>query len=170
MTHRKLVKSGKVKCSVSLSSTPPPTVNIPSAPSSPVPAVPQLEGSVHWGAVGEFSGVQTPAGSPVEADRDSVIQLAPPVLPPRLSFPLIPPPRPPVLTSPAVVESVSGLLQDLKRCSGTDLLEQGIHTPRRLDTEAVARRLLVPQPLSQPPEWKIPIVSTVVQTASPWKM
>ena len=49
--------------------------SLPSAPSSPGQApVQQLEGSVHFGAVGDFSGVQTPDSS--LAERVSVITLA----------------------------------------------------------------------------------------------
>ena len=69
-THKKLVKSGAIKCSVSLSDSPItveqssdqiPNIlgNLPSAPSSPVPDRLQQEGSVHWGLMGDYSGVQT---------------------------------------------------------------------------------------------------------------
>ena len=56
-THKKLVKSGSVTCSVKLSDTPP-KVDLPASLSTPLVVPSLLEGSVHWGAVGEFSGVQ----------------------------------------------------------------------------------------------------------------
>ena len=98
-THKKLVRSGQVTCSVSLSDTPP-KVDLPAAPNSPTPAPFQLEGSVHWGAVGEFSGVQTPDQTPAlnlpsvigTVRKVSVIQSAPPALPPRTSVWRSPPP------------------------------------------------------------------------------
>ena len=86
-THKKLVKSGAVQCSVSLSDTPPTTVNLPPAPLSPAPDSAQLGASVHWGAVGDFSGVQTPFQTPLSSpNRSTVTTIPPPALPPaRLS-------------------------------------------------------------------------------------
>ena len=45
-THKRLVKSGVVCCSVSLSDTPPTTLSLPSAPSSP-PEGPPRQDSLH---------------------------------------------------------------------------------------------------------------------------
>ena len=59
-THHKLVKSGQLRCSVSLSDSPVSNLDLPSAPTSPQPTYPSLQGSVHWGAVGDLSGAQTP--------------------------------------------------------------------------------------------------------------
>ena len=120
-THRHLVKSGKVKCSVSLSDTPPitvdpspiPIVNLPSAPSSPDPAS-QQQASVHWGAVGEHSGVKTPVDSPQQ--RSSVINLAPPAIPPRTPTVIlpVPPPNPRSrLLSQTLVQGVSAVLEQI---------------------------------------------------------
>ena len=81
-THKKLVKRGEIKCSVSLSESPevsnqeePSLIDqsvqyLPSAPDSPFPNLGHTIGSVHWGAVGEFSGVSTPVQTP---QRHSVI-------------------------------------------------------------------------------------------------
>ena len=135
-THRKLVKSGKVKCSISLSDTPPitvdpspiPIVNLPSAPSSPNPAS-QQQGSVHWGAVGEHSGVKTPADSPEE--RSSVINLAPPVIPSRTPTVIlpVPPPKPKSrLLSPALVHGVSAILEQIPENTSDQPYQD---TPRR---------------------------------------
>ena len=98
-THKKLVKTGAVHCSFSLSDTPP-KVNIPSAPSSPVP-LGQLEASVHFGVVGDFSGVQTPLEqSPITSpQRQSVIKSAPPALVPR-EVPFIRQPTTPLTSRP----------------------------------------------------------------------
>ena len=114
-THKKLVKSGAVQCSVSLSDTPT-TVNLPSAPSSPAPDSPQLGASVHWGVVGDFSGVQTPFVTPASSPtRPSVIIPVPHTLQPTrpiVAQPLAPPPRQQILPSPTLVEGVAALLQD----------------------------------------------------------
>ena len=65
-TQKKLVKSGSVTCSVKLTDSPPtvtPTVDLVASTSDNTVTEPPhlaLEGSVHWGAVGDFSGVQTP--------------------------------------------------------------------------------------------------------------
>ena len=153
-THKKLVKSGAVTCSVSLS-TPPPTLDLPPAPTSPLPVLPLLEGSTHWGAVGDFSGVQTPGPSPVTVTPPvaqvpavpapglrgvSVIRSAPPALPPRstqLSTPALPP-RPPHPSDlppdiPTPISSRAGVIP--KRLSSTDplLLDQSDPpVPRRV--------------------------------------
>ena len=113
-------------------------MGLSSAPNSPVPAAPQLQGSVHWGAVVDLSGVQTPDVSPTEAARLTVIQLAPPAIPPRTTFPLVPPPRPPKLTSPSIVQGVSSLLKDLENISDGDI---GQVTPSRPDIRPASRRL-----------------------------
>ena len=127
-THKKLVKTGAVQCSISLSDTPP-TVNLPSAPSSPVPDLPPQEASVHWGAVGEFSGVQTPYQTPDTSptSRPSVIRTAPPALPPRLvplppALPPRPAPRQQLLPSPSLLEGISALLEDLQTIPDTPVL------------------------------------------------
>ena len=150
-THKKLVKSGVVKCSVSLSDTPPNTVNLPSAPSSPIPLpVQQQEGSVHWGVVGDFSGFQTPEF--ILGDRPSVIALAPPSLPPRGLIPA-PPPLPPypsslrvVLPSPTLLQGIGSLLQQIPPSPegsssdlSTDLAAQLVQTPH-LPKGGLARR------------------------------
>ena len=72
-THKKLVKSGAVTCSVTLSDSPP-ELDLPSAPVSPIsfPPISFLEGSTHFGAVGDFSGVQTP-----EVSQDPVLPVVP---------------------------------------------------------------------------------------------
>ena len=121
-----------------------PTVDLPSAPSSPNPALAPHEGSVHWGVVGDHSGVQTPADSP-EA-RNSVINLAPPALPPRRSPTVIlqvPPPKRAGLLSPSLVHGVSALI---------DQIPTAQETLRR--------------PVIYQPERKIPIVSTDIYP--PW--
>ena len=133
-THKKLVKSGVVKCSVSLSDTPPSTVNLPSAPSSPIPhQVQQQEGSVHWGVVGDFSGVQTP--ELILEERPSVITLAPPSLPSRGLIPA-PPPLPPypsslraVLPSPTLLQGIASLLQQLPTSPEDSSSEFSSHQP-----------------------------------------
>ena len=164
-THRQLVKSGRVKCSVSLSDTPPitvdpspnPIVNLPSAPSSPNPAN-QHQGSVHWGAVGEHSGVKTPADSPQE--RSSVINLAPPVIPPRTPnvIPPVPPPKPkPRLLSPALVEGVSALLEKIPVNTSDQHYQD---TPRRLGGAG----LRTGQSQRKSSTWKIPIVSSDISS------
>ena len=110
-------------------------VHLPLAPSSPVPDLPQLEGSVHRGAVGDFSGVQTPDLTP---ERPSVITSAPPALPPRsvtLRPPILPPRPRPVSLAPTVrqplghrlqvtpsltlIESVTALLQEVQEIPDT---------------------------------------------------
>ena len=110
-------------------------VHLPLAPSSPVPDLPQLEGSVHRGAVGDFSGVQTPDQTP---ERPSVITSAPPALPPRsvtLRPPILPPRPRPVSLAPTVrqplghrlqvtpsltlIESVTALLQEVQEIPDT---------------------------------------------------
>ena len=136
-THKKLVKSGVVKCSVSLSDTPPTILNLPSAPTSPVTIFPQLEGSVHWGAVGDFSGVQTPEDS--LAERASVIKLVPPILPPRNRN---------QLTAPTLLQGVSSILQQLpsspETISSEEILENtAVHleeTPSVPRIDTVRRR------------------------------
>ena len=81
-----------------------------------------LGASVHWGAVGEFSGAQTPSESPTE--RPTVITSAPPALPPRgalaTSHPPSLPPRPAVrqaagqgFLSPTLLGNISAVLQQL---------------------------------------------------------
>ena len=81
-THKRLVREGKIKCSISLSNTPP-TVNLPSAPGSPDPEA--VHGaSVRWGEVAELSGVQTPYETPASSStRHTVITPLIPVHPPR---------------------------------------------------------------------------------------
>ena len=129
-THRRLVKSGAVTCSVSLSDSPPEpvpssdpltnTVSLPSAPSSPLPFHPlPPEGSVHWGVVGDCSGVQTPDTPPnLGAVRGvSVIRTAPPAVPAR-GLHLRPPPLPPAGTEPTPTGTRSGLIA--RRLSSTD--------------------------------------------------
>ena len=59
-THKRLVKSGAFRCSDSLSDSPSAVVSLPSAPNSPIQETSVGLGSVHWGIVGEFSGVPTP--------------------------------------------------------------------------------------------------------------
>ena len=120
-THKRLVKSGAVTCSVSLSDSPP-TVELPPAPSSPLPVLPSLEGSTHFGAVGDFSGVQTPDPNQVTPPIPpsvpqpkpgvrgvSVIRSAPAALAPRPT----PTSHPPTPTS-----SRTGVIP--KRLSSTD--------------------------------------------------
>ena len=132
-THKRLVKSGSVRCSVSLSDSPPtvyPSISssssnsglrdLPSAPSSPLPDPEPQGASVHFGAVGEFSGFKTPLSTP---ERPSVIQVGPPRLPPR-SISLHPPPvhpkssavpvvKQPLAPSPRLLQSVTEILQEL---------------------------------------------------------
>ena len=133
-THKRLVKSGAVKCSVSLSDTPP-TVDLPPAPISPLPVQPLLAGSTHFGAIGDLSGVQTPFPSPASdtlvavptvpqpAVRGvSVIRSAPPALLPRFNPsdhqpPLHLPPKP-VHPHHTPVSSRTGAVS--KRLSSTD--------------------------------------------------
>ena len=62
VTHKRLVRSGVINCSIPLSSSPPNIEVVPSAPLSPI-AYPDHQGSVHWGAIGQFSGVATPDSS-----------------------------------------------------------------------------------------------------------
>ena len=149
-THQKLVKSGAVTCSVSLSDTPP-TVDLPPAPRSPCPVPPQLQGSVHWGAVGDFSGVQTPATSPAKESPSpplavrgvSVIQSAPPALLPR-SRQFAPPDLPP-------------------RSSQLKNTPHSLIIPRNTTVSAVPRRLSSTDPQLLENR-KIPIVSTSVSS------
>ena len=164
-THKKLVKSGAVRCSVSLSdspttvyssanqnppdSDPPPIVDLPSAPSSPAPVIPQLEGSVHWGAVGDFSGVQTPLSTPL---RPSVITVGPPLRPatpvsvilptiPAEPARIVPLVRQPIAPSPRLVESVSALLQGLQLLPDSPESEGGQVTPISLRNSFKPRKL-----------------------------
>ena len=177
-THRKLVQSGKIQCSVSLSESPD-TVNLPSAPSSPFQEFPQqLEGSVHWGAVGEFSGVQTPAVSP--AVRISVIETVPPALPPR-GIPVpsptpLPPksavPQPRTLqkqTSPSLLQGISTLLKCLPAdIYPLDCLDQHNQHYQETPVSSKAAAILPRRLSSTDPHLldnrKIPIVSTSVSS------
>ena len=181
-THKRLVKSGTVKCSVSLSDTPP-KLNLPSAPSSPAQISPLQEGSVHWGAIGEFSGVQTPDDSFAES-RVSVITPVPPTLPPRYSpavrqAPPSPPPRslptsPRLLPSPSLLQGITTLLQEIQsipeETSLEDILPHPVsgsthnqETPKVSRPGAVARRISSTDPgILQ--NRKIPIVSTSVSS------
>ena len=111
-THKRLVRSGALTCSVSLSDTPPTvTVDLPPAPDSPTPEQPFLEGSTHFGIIGDFSGFQTPLPSPASTPTVpqplirgvSVIQSAPPTLLPRqtpTSYPAPPVPLRPDHSTP----------------------------------------------------------------------
>ena len=62
VTHKRLVRSGLINCSIPLSISPPDIEVLPSAPLSPI-ACTDHQGSVHWGAIGQFSGVATPDSS-----------------------------------------------------------------------------------------------------------
>ena len=106
--NRRLVKEGELQCSISLSDTPP-TVNLPPAPSSPTLEHPDLGGSVHFGAVGDFSGVQTPYITPVGSPT------RPTVIVPKSRAPLpTSVPRQQILPSQSLVEGISTLLQDVQ--------------------------------------------------------
>ena len=135
-THKKLVKSGAIKCSVSLSNSPTtveqssdqtpggPLCNggqLPSAPSSPVPDRWRQESSVHWGVVGDFSGVQTPFSTP---ERPSVIVYRPPNFqPPKPSV------RQPLASSPRLIENVSSILQLIPEYSSPVKSSQNSKSP-----------------------------------------
>ena len=152
-THKKLVKSGAVKCSVSLTETPP-TVDLPSAPTSPTQTTPLLllEGSVHFGAVGDFSGVQTPDPSPAKSPHSlnvrgvSVIRSAPPPLPPRNpilgSVPLLHP-------KPGLSSSYSGVIH---------------HSKSKISTSEIVQRRRSSTDPALLENRKIPIVSTSVSS------
>ena len=76
-TYKKLMRSGKINSSVSISESFE-NLNITSNKNSPALVNQhQAEGSVHWGKVADFSGVQTP--QPNILKRDSVIISAPPL-------------------------------------------------------------------------------------------
>ena len=62
VTHKRLVRSGVINCSIPLSSSPPDIEVLPSVPLSPI-EYSDHKGSVHWGAIGPFSGVATPNSS-----------------------------------------------------------------------------------------------------------
>ena len=59
-THRKLVRSGTIRCSVDLDSSP---TTVADSSSPKTTQLPSVEGSVHWGSVIDISGVQTPRQS-----------------------------------------------------------------------------------------------------------
>ena len=59
-THRKLVRSGTIRCSVDLDSSP---TTVADSSSPKTTQLPSVEGSVHWGSVIDISGVQTPTQS-----------------------------------------------------------------------------------------------------------
>ena len=74
-THRRLVKSGSLSCSVDLDSSPP----IVATPRSKTTLIlPSTEGSVHWGSLTNNSGVGTPqqestsSSSVFESEEDKV--------------------------------------------------------------------------------------------------
>ena len=123
-THKKLVQRGKIKCSVSLSDSPEQldnqevsslknqsVVDLPLAPESPLPDFGHT-GSVHWGAVGDFSGVSTPSETP---QKHSVIVRNPgeitisDYLPDNQTSVI----RRPVAPSPSLLQGVSELLKDI---------------------------------------------------------
>lgn len=126
-----------------------------------------LGASVHWGAVGEFSGAQTPAESP--AERPTVIASAPPALPPRgalaSSHPQSLPPRPAArqaagqgFISPTLLGNISAVLQQLPA---------GAKEPCSQETPVITKNtgVRVPKRLSSTTPFllessKIPIVST----------
>ena len=79
-THRKLVRSGSVTCTIDLAGSPskkkdPTVIDFDPA---------DVAGSVHWGQVGDFSGIRTPpeisSNSSVESgdSKGSSIKLPPP--------------------------------------------------------------------------------------------
>ena len=141
ITHKKLVKAGVVQCSVSLSDTPPSKVNLPISPSSPIPPAGQVQGSVHWGAVGDFSGVRTP--DPVLHDRPSVIVVPPSSLPAVSSF--LPPPssRRAVLPSPTLLEGVASLLRQIPPTPDSSTSESSAEsTVHHQETPHLPRRSL----------------------------
>ena len=182
-THKRLVKSGVVKCSISLSDTPPDSVDLPSAPTSPLAqSFVQLEGSVHFGAVGEFSGVHTPSLTPV-TERISVITSVPPPVPPRrvssvphvLPLSIDPAVKQPVslpkLSSPTLLQGVAALLKNIPSTPpGNNFVEnildniavQQQNTPRSSNNQLVPRRLSSTDPNYL--QYRIPIVSTSVSS------
>ena len=166
-THKKLVKSGSVTCSVRLSDSPTKvaaTVNpLDSTPDATRISVPPatVEGSVHWGSLRDISGVQTPATSPTASSPPSastsglaVPQPSAPPLPSKVirSAPPRNPPRNiqrPSLSTSVPTSVISGAGQ-----SGTPLFGVLGAIPKRLS--------------STNPEFlqskKIPIVSTSVSS------
>ena len=85
-------------------------MDLPSAPESPVPDFGHT-GSVHWGVVGDFSGVSTPSETP---QKHSVIVRNPSeitisdYLPDNQTSVI----RRPVAPSPSLVQGFSELLKD----------------------------------------------------------
>ena len=135
-------------------------MELPSAPTSPEPSTPQLEGSVHWGVIGDHSGVQTPAPSPqINLDSEvrhvSVIQSAPPALPPRTQSgpPPLPPrfPRDPLVTAPGLTPA--------QYINPADHLS----TPLSSRPTSGVGRLSSTDPFLLD-NWKIPLVSTSVSS------
>ena len=78
-THRKLVKAGSITCSVRLSNSPvgQATTNIDSSEGRG-PAT-KVEGSVHWGALRDSSGFQTPGTTPNQSPPVFTPDLIPPL-------------------------------------------------------------------------------------------
>ena len=127
-THKRLVKSGVVRYSVSLSDTPPTTLSLPSAPSSP-PEGPPRQDSVHWGVVGEFSGVPTPEFlSPSKADYK---QLENKSESSDINSQRVSVIRRPITPSAQLLEGVSSLLGELQETKGSDSLVEIISPIQR---------------------------------------
>ena len=137
-THHKLVKSGQLRCSVSLSDSPVSNLDLPSAPTSPQPTYHNLQGSVHWGAVGDLSGTQTPNTS---LEAFSGEGLPPP-----------PPRRFASVLSPSLLDGVVSILKDIPTEKDTDQL-----TPVKPVGETC-------KPGRPNFSYKIPIVSTDISS------
>ena len=101
VTHKRLHSEGKINCSVVFSTSPHESCSLPVAPSSP-PIKQTLEGSVHWGAIGNFSGVATPDDSVID-ETDF------PQLNKNLSIAL----QPPANIAPELAQSIASILKSL---------------------------------------------------------
>ena len=129
-THKRLVKSGLVRCSVSLSDTPPDKLSLPSAPSSPPDSHPRQD-SVHWGIVGEFSGVPTPE----ELSPSKVPKVPQPLGSSAQRVPVI---RRPITPSSNLLQGVSALLEELQEANKSDSSIQIVSPvvrPKRISTD-----------------------------------
>ena len=160
-THKKLVKSGKISCSISLSESPP-KLNLPSAPNSPNQEFPlHQEQSVHWGVVGEHSGHQTPADS--SGIRTPVIVSANSGGAASLPLQLRPPPPGSQLVSPSLVQGISSILDTLE--PGIDSASQySQETPTSGKAQCILPRRLSSTDPNLLTSNKIPIVSTSVSS------
>ena len=125
------MRSGAIRCSASLSDSPPTIVSLPSAPSSPIQQISLGQGSVHWGVVGEFSGVPTPeVQSPLHSKRI--------VFPKSSDIEQQVPLRQKLAPSPTLLQGVSELLSKIDRFSDSskDSCEDSVESIDNIESDS----------------------------------